>query len=352
MKVEVTHAFHDCDPIAYAGACAVEKASYQWIKNDGSEKSEVFKTAKEAKEFYELMDMTGEDMDNDWTREVGVRYGTQKEAEEGCDGVVKDYMSTAEKLTGNPDIEHVGYFTRSDAPKTKDIKGLENRYQGNRDPSKKPKMLKHCREYLQKKYPWMLMAAKGFEADTHIVAKCEQMGEKAVGMFIDKDLAQMEDGQFVDMKRPKNIRVITKTTEVGHLWIEKSSRGDEQYKGHGFKWLVFQAMVGDAADGYKGFNGVGNKAGYATLVECTTKKACIEEALELYSKKLVKGKLSKEAKESGAKLEAGFMKYVSWDGQRKKLTARELLNQHLFLAYQERGATDSICVEDYIDGKG
>ena len=345
----IDKAYIDCDPIAYAGACAVEKASYTWEKNDGSEKSETFKTAKEAKDYKELGELQGEDFDNEWTRHVGVRYGTEKEAEEGCDGVVKDYVNTAKILAKNVDIEPTGYFTSSDAPKTKDIKGLEHRYQGNRDPSKKPKLLKHCREYLMKKYPWMIMAQVGFEADTHIVALCEKHGDSAVGLFIDKDLAQMEEGQFIDMKRPKGLRVITKSTEIGALWVETNARGVESIKGHGFMWLVFQAVVGDPADGYYGFSGLGQKTVYPLLKDCDSKRACVQAMYDVYLTKLTKGVLSKKAKELGAKPIPNHICYLSWDGKRVKLNARDLLQQHLFLAYQERGATDEISIGDYLD---
>lgn len=345
----IDKAYIDCDPLAYAGACAVEKASYQWRKLDESEESEVFKTAKEAKDFRELLELQGEDFENDWERIVGVRYGTEAEAEKGCDGVVEDYLETAKKLSKNPDIKPTGYFTSSNAPKTKDIKGLEHRYQGNRDPSKKPKLLKHCREYLMKKYPWMIMAQEGFEADTHIVALCEKHGDSAVGLFIDKDLAQMENGQFIDMKRPKGLRVITKSTEVGALWIETNSRGVESIKGHGFMWLVFQAVVGDPADGYYGFSGLGQKTVYPLLKDCTTKRACVQAMYDVYLSKLAKGKLSKKAKELGAKPIPKHICYLSWDGKRIKLNAKQLLDQHIFLAYQERSATDEFHIGDYLD---
>lgn len=345
-KTLITKAYIDCDPIAYAGACICEKASYQWVKKDGTSQSEVFKSAGDAKEFQELMEMQGHDM-GDWSREKGVIIGTEDDAIKAVDGVVKDYVDTAFKLTKNPDLEFIGYFTDSGTIKTKDISGLENKYQGNRDPDAKPALLGFCRDYLMKTYPWMRMAAKGFEADTHIVAKCEQYGESAVGLFIDKDLAQMEDGQFIDMKKPRDVRCITKTTSVGDLWIEANARGKEQIKGHGFKWMVFQAIVGDAADGYKGLNGVGEKAALKLLHDCTSKEECIKVTLDFYKSKLEKGLVCKQAKDK-TEPEKGFIKYLSWDGKRVKLDAVGLLNQHLFLAYQERGSTDSCKVEHYV----
>ncbi len=346
-KTLIEIAFVDSDPIAYAGACICEKACYQWVKNGTDVKSEKFKSAADAKEFAEVMEMQGENME-DWTREKGVILGTKEDAEKAVDGVVKDYMDTAIKLSGNPDIDFTGYLTESGTPKIKDIEGLENKYQGNRDPNAKPSLLGYCRDYLQETYPWVIMAAKGFEADTHIVAKCEQLGEKALGMFIDKDLAQMEDGLFVDMKRPRSVRCITSTTSLGDLWIETNARGKESVKGHGFKWVVFQAMVGDTADGYKGLNGFGEKAGLKLLSDPETKEEVMQAALTHYTKKLKKGILCKKAKELGAKPIPEHICYLSWDGKRVKLDARGLLNQHLFLAYQERGATDSLKVEHYV----
>lgn len=351
------YAFLDADPVCYAGAASAEKKAYQFVIIDGGnvvEKSEVFRDAKEAKEWLETQSMFGGD--EGWERiTVVVDRGLQA-AYDATDEVVKDYLKTFRKFSCHDDsisLEEIakyctGYLTMSGTLKTKDIKGLEDKYQFNRDPDSRPKYLAECRKYLQDNHPWVKMSAKGFEADTHCIAKAEEKGEDGVIMSIDKDLDQAEETWYINMNPTFSNRKMHYATSLGELWVETNPAGKEKIKGNGFKWLCFQAGVGDASDGYKGLNGFGEKAAYKLLDTLKSKEECMEAMIGVYLKKLTKGYLSKEAKELGAKPIPNHILYVSWDGKRKKLDALGLMQQHFFLAYQERSLTDVFEVRNYL----
>lgn len=344
----------DADPIAYAGACAAQKTAYQWFDKATDEPvSEVIPSAAEAKEWIEFYEMTGNDPADLERKSVEVLKELQN-AFDACDEVVKDYLKTAKKFC-REGFFYTGYMTPSGFTKIKDMGGLECRYQFNRyectetwTSKEPPKYLKECRKYLMDKYKWIKMAQEGFEADSHVIALAERYRDGGLVMSIDKDLDQCENTWYINTNPNFDMREMHFATPLGDLWIETNARGKEKIKGNGFKWLCFQAGVGDASDGYKGLNGFGEKAAFKLLTPATSKVECIELLKTAYDKKLKNGYVCKAAKELGAEPEKGFIKYLSWDGKRRKLDAVQLMQQHFFLAYQERGPKDEFNVRYYL----
>lgn len=351
---KITHAFIDADPIAYAGAFICEKTEYYWVRRDEEggiiARSENYKSTKEASDFFNFMDMQDDFCREDWEREKEVVILSKDEAKKACDTVINDYVKTAKKLSKNPDIKLRGFLTPTGEDKIKDIEGLENRYQGNRDPNAKPKLLGFCRKYIQDQCSWIEMCAPGFEADTHVVALSEKMGERGVILSIDKDLKQCENTHYIDMNVNASIRTIEFATEVGRLYEFFDPRGKKTIKGDGFKWLCHQAIVGDPADGYKGLDGVGQVKSYDTMKDLETKEECMQAVLNIYETKLKKGMVSKEFKQLADVIPPipGTIQYRSWDGAYNKLSPKEIMSQHFFLAYQERGPKDEFNIEEYL----
>lgn len=350
----IEYAYVDLDIIGYKSALSCEKSNYKWVckSPDGDilVESEVFESAKKAKLFYEELELMGDT--EGWERITLKVVGLEEDALSSVDKMLKDYLDTAIRLSKNPKIKLKGFLTKSGSKKTKDRPLLEFQYQHNRAGLTKPVHLNACRDYLLT-LDWVIMSPPHFEADAVIIYNTERRGEKAMLMSCDKDLSQVEDAYYVNMNDPSPKRKLMFATGVGKLYYSKNSKGTVKISGDGFKWTVFQALVGDSADGYYGFYGFGQVAGYELLKDCETKQSIMDTVYEFYKRKLTKGLLSpfttaKLKKDSLTVLnkeltenyeaEEGIYQYISWDGVHMKLNARELLDQHLNLSWQERGA--------------
>ncbi len=353
--------FTDGDPVAYAGASSAQKPVYVWYKRNSKEEiieeSPEFPKAAEAKQWIETECWEDEPADEGWTREVKTVYKDLQDAYDATDEVMKDYLKTAKKFCreGKEPIM-IAYLTPTGL-KTKDIKGLEDRYQFNRLNTVKPKYLPQCRQYLLDNYPFFKMAKKGYEADTHVVGRAEMLGDVGCTMSIDKDLDQVEGAWHINMNEPLANRTCVLSTEVGRLWTEQTFRGKDKTKGDGFMWLCYQAVVGDVSDGYKGLSGVGDKAAVKALKDCTTKEECVTALFELYKKKSKKGYECKKLKalqkenpeDETLYAKSGEFKYISWDGVLHSKTIYEMIQQHFELAYQERSPHDVFNLEEYLE---
>lgn len=357
----VTHAFIDSDPIAYMGACAVEKTKYKYVKNDGSVETEVFHTAKAAKKW--LDDMTGKSTaaqddelgfdteENDfnpdeWTRQSWKEIGTEEEAIKKTEACLQDYLFVA----GQNIQKWEGYLTEKGTTKNKDVSGLENQYQCNRKLATspvEPTHLRACRNYLLMNNNIHLIKG-GFEADAIVIAKAEKLGEKAVILSKDKDLRQAENVYVIDMSYPADKLEAWKTTKLGDLWFCPIKK---KYVGHGFMWLAFQAMAGDNADGYYGLKGYGQKAAVSLLKGCvhTTRCDCLKKHGEVYQFpcKTRQEIVDRMLKSYYLALGNSYT-YTSWDGKKVTLTPRELLEQHFWLAHQERHPKDRFTLETHV----
>jgi hypothetical protein len=347
------------DSAAYKGAAGVEKKEYKWIQYETKPdlesedrpkiigESEGFSKATDAALFMERLGMAEiEDLDC-WERVCNVVVGTEEETEKTVEAAVKDFVDTAKKLSKNKKIKIKGFLTDS-GDKLKTLPKTENMYQFNREGKERPTHLEYARQYMLKKFPFVSMAKKGWEADTHCVGLAEKKGKEGVILSVDKDLKQAEDTNFIDMNELPTRRKILETTKLGRVWVEEDYKGDKVYKGEGFKFLCYQAAVGDISDGYKGLKGFGAVAGTKLLEPCKTKEECVQSLLEVYEKKLAKGVLDKAAKDAGIKPKEGYIRYLSWDGHKMQLNAKKLLQQHFELAYQERSPKDKFKLEDYL----
>lgn len=360
--------FVDGDPIAYAGAASAEKPVYIWKQyQDGEDEaiaeSPPFFKAAEAKQWIETECWEETPEEAGWVRETEVQVKELSDAIDATKEVLKDYQKTMEKFCREGKTpKKVAYMTPSGL-KTKDVKGLEDQYQFNRIGKIKPVHLKAVREWLRT-LPTFKMAKKGWEADTHVVGRAEMSGEDGCTLSIDKDISQGEGCWHINMNPASHLRKCKFSEGIGSLWDEPNAKGKSNTKGDGFMFLVYQAVVGDTSDGYKGLQGVGDKAALKALQHCKTKVECIQEIEKLYIKKAKKGYLCKKLIESNKKILeaehesitplieepiAGKFKYLSWDGEVHVKTVHELMQQHFDLAYQERSPTDVFNLGDYLE---
>lgn len=362
MSNELPYVFTiDVDPINYKGAASAETTTYQWkkeVNGEVVEESPLFYKAVDAKTWIETELWDGTAEEEGWVRVTGKEMKTLQEAFDATDEVIKDYLKTAEKFCREgKDLVVKGFMTASNVTKNKDIKGIEDRYQGNRT-GEKPVYLQQVRKYVLENYKWVKMTKDGFEADSPVVGLAEK--HKGCCMSIDKDLDQIEEAWHINMNEEFSRRECKYATALGDLWLEKTFRGKDKTKGDGFKFLCYQAVVGDVSDGYKGLMGVGDKAALKALQPCETKVECIKAVEELYKKKAKKGYVCKKILAHNADVvengglyidaEPNVFKYISWDGELQHRTIHEMMQQHFNLAYQERSPTDSFNLEDYIDG--
>ena len=325
-KVNIRLASIDCDPIAYSGSSSQEKMRYKCFKMDDQDidrvyHSKVFDSAKDAKVF----------LSNNPTyeRENFPDEPDLQKCLKATETVLLDYMNTAIRLTGNKDIEFIGFLTDSGI-KEKDISGLEDRYQGNRSNTVKPKYLSECRDFLEE-YKWIHMCSPGIEADGPVISTAEEWGYEGLAMSIDKDVGQVEECHFINMNYRWAERTLEKISKVGNLVCKSNSAGTRSVKGSGFKFVCYQAMAGDTADGYKGVSRYGPAKVFDILNSCKTKKECLQALLHEYENIFQEGH-----------------SYTSWDGKKVFKTPYELLDQHFQLAYMPRHNEQDISISRYI----
>lgn len=325
----VKYAYIDSDPIAYQGAFAVQKARYKYMNIHTKQETLLFDNAKQGKLFLsqeqEKCELFGFDFTlEDWAREKIVVLGSESEAMKAADLALETWLKNVKGC------EWKGFFTEKGEKKTKDIPGLEKRYQGNREGIISPVHLMTCRGHLMSREE-MSMVRNGFEADAIVISRAEKKGKEGCLVSLDKDLRQAENTYVIDVSYDPPLITIA-DGNVGGVWEcpIKSKPSKKQYKfnGVGFKWLCFQAVSGDMADHYGGIKGIGPRAVIKALEDCKTYHDCLDAVYAFY-----------EAH--------GRFKYTSWDGQEMDLSPSEMMLQHFNLAYQERSPTDSFNFEKY-----
>lgn len=338
--MKIKYAFLDLDSVAYIGACLAQKTKYKFINKVTEEESEVFKSAKDAKVWMEGELFFGSIEDeSEWERVSIIDYLPENDALFLTEREVKLWVDTAKRLTDNPNLILKGFLTQS-GKKTKDIPGLERRYQQNRYadienwiPNPKPKHLTVCRNHLLNIFDWVKLAPEGFEADAVVIALAEKKAKEAVIVTKDKDLRQAMGTYLIDMNPDAKFIKIEYLDKFGELILDQK-RNYTKLTGSGFKFLCAQAVIGDSSDGYVGLDKFGAVSAYNLLKDCKTNEECLEALIMLYNERFPDG-----------------YTYTSWDKQTVTVTATELLSQHFQLAYQERGKSDlSNPLQRYLEG--
>ena len=338
--MKIKYAFLDLDSVAYIGACIAQKTRYKWVNSDTDEESEVFKCAKDAKVWMEGETFFGSITEqNQWQRQSIVETLPEQDALHLTVKELANWVAATKRLTDNPDIILKGYLTKSGL-KTKDIPGLERRYQQNRYadienwiPSPKPTHLTACRNHLLNLYGWIKLAPDGFEADAVVITLAEKKGKEAVIVSKDKDLRQAMGTYLIDMNPDAKFLKLEYLDPFGEIVLDKG-KSHTKLVGSGFKFLCAQAVMGDPSDGYLSLKKFGAVSAYNLLVDCATYEECLEALVRLYNERFPEG-----------------YTYTSWDKQTITVTANKLLVQHFQLAYQERGISDmSNPIKRYLEG--
>lgn len=323
VPASIVYSFIDADPIAYAGACAAEKVFYKFINKRTGDETEEFPSAKDAAVWLSDLSTLGYDEDpTEWERQSFKKVSPESMAISLTKSVYSDYIASS---GGAKEIE--GFLTQRGVKKSKDILGLENRYQGGRENLETPTHLEACRDWLLRHSNFHTLKG-GFEADAIVISKSEKRGRKAMLLSIDKDLQQAEETFILNMKYERKDRSLWIAEDgLGKLWecpIKK------KIVGVGFKWLMLQAMAGDRADGYFGIKGYGDKSAKKLIDQYDDRVTLLKAMLNLYEDKFQN------------------YTYTSWDGQVISKTPYEMMEQHIWLAYQERSPKDSFKLSKYL----
>lgn len=327
--VQITHAFFDLDSVPHLAASVAEKDEYQWVKNDKTEQSIIFKKADLAAQWFERQSEFGFINGDEWTRDKLVNLQDESVALKAVERDIKSWKDAAINLTGNSGIIFRGFISAS-GRKSKDLDHLEDRYQYNRYdcretwiPQAKKTHHQASRDHLLSTCDWVRLGPKHIEADALAIYFAERRGMSALIGLKDKDLKQAYGTNFINMNEHPRKRILETTTVLGDVWVKEMAQKRKELDGHGFKFIMGQTMVGDVSDGYKGLYRYGPVKAVELLDKCETVNECIQATLDVYRKKYPKGHT-----------------YKDWNHVEQHVSADELASQHCQLAYHERGPKD------------
>lgn len=337
----INYAYLDLDSVPHLAASVAEKLNYQYYHEDGVTETVIFKSAALASDWYDGELGFGFIKAEEWKRRTIPDLKEESYALKAVDQELGSWIKSIQTLTGNPGIIIKGFLSGS-GRKTKDIDGLQDRYQFNRykcretwTPIDRKVHMDACRNYMLGTYDWIKLGPPGLEADAIVIHFAEKRGRNAVMGIKDKDLKQSLNTHYIDMNVTPPKRTLEKTTVLGQVHVKVMARNRKDLGGQGMKLVLAQGIAGDTADGYKGLKGVGAVAAVELLNDLKTVDACISAVLDLYHTKLPDG-----------------IEYVDWNGVAQKRTAEQLAIQHCQLAYHERGPKDvSNPIERFINNE-
>lgn len=231
-------------------------------------------------------------------------------------------------------------------------------YKGNRDNTLRPLMLKRVRQWVVSELGAVDVKPRPdgemIEADDY----CEFWGAKGIesyrktGKFkygvIASDKDAMNSGKLLinadlhtgegnplrgKFKFPKPMLIQSTDKCVGdlELVIKGTKTATKEVKGYGFKFLMYQALLGqDQADNYNAISHLGkfdfgDLSAYQALKPCTTPKECIEKCLEVFTELLPKG-----------------VQYYDFEGNEHNIDTMSYMDMYFRVAYMTRSEVDSM----------
>ena len=139
-------------------------------------------------------------------------------------------------------------------------------YKENRKDLRKPEGFKEAIDYLVNEHKARLIGNNLIEVDDEVVYLKTKYPDKYMLCAIDKDVLYQTEGEHYNYVKDEFITVTKEDT---------------------IKYLFYQALVGDASDGYKGCKGIGDKKAKELLSYYTDGKKIPLEKLESYLYKML-----------------------------------------------------------------
>ena len=324
-----TIGLYDADSLIYTASYSCQTTRYHFVDNDGCRVSDYFQYAKDAKSWLNDEDDLGVDTEIEYTRVSSIKPLSPKRGYK----ILNQLMANYKALAGSSVSEHNFYLTPK-GDKRKALKGIEKKYQGNRDNSVRPVNYEAIRDYALTLQDVKVVPV-GYEADQILVGRGQYLGENAVTISIDKDMSIIENGWVIIVDKKSNKGVPIWNDSLG--WLNrKTMKSSEKTVGGGFLYMLFLAVAGDNADGYSGCKGMGDKRVYELLKDCDSKKDAINTLITLY-----KG------------IYGEYYSFTSWDDQEITLHHTELLEQHIRMSFMQiyKGQHKSeFHIKEYLDG--
>ena len=139
-------------------------------------------------------------------------------------------------------------------------------YKENRKDLRKPEGFKEAIDYLVNEHKARLIGNNLIEVDDEVVYLKTKYPDKYMLCAIDKDVLYQTEGEHYNYVKDEFITVTKEDT---------------------IKYLFYQALVGDASDGYKGCKGIGDKKAKELLSYYTDGNKIPIEKLESYLYKIL-----------------------------------------------------------------
>lgn len=139
-------------------------------------------------------------------------------------------------------------------------------YKENRKDLRKPEGFNEAIDYMVNKLGAKLIGGNLIEVDDYVVHLKTKYPDKYLLCAIDKDVLYQTEGEHYNYVKDEFITVTKEDT---------------------IKYLFYQALVGDASDGYKGCKGIGDKKAKELLDNLTKGKKIPLDKLESYLYKML-----------------------------------------------------------------
>lgn len=248
--------FVDGDILAFRSAAAAEERKIE-VEHIKSQRKKIFKTRTEFKEFLNAKNFEYKPED------YNIRDFQIADDLANCLHTVKVTLQKIKDVV-KPDVTEIylgaGETFRHRLP-------LPSPYKAGRDNVARPLLLSDCREYLIERHGAECIT--DIEADDMLSIRAyeeKEKGNTSVIATLDKDANQAQGIYVYNWVKETAPRLIP---SIGSLWQEKTD-----YQGEGLLWLAYQALAGDKADTYKGYElskvRYGPKKAYDALAGCQT----------------------------------------------------------------------------------
>jgi hypothetical protein len=210
---------------------------------------------------------------------------------------------------------------------------LPSPYKNNRSDSIKPIHLQDSRKYLTKQ--WGAKLVKEIETDDIVTIRAYEELEKGnipIIATVDKDSYQSQGVSILDWTQ--EVWKLELIPDVGELRKQKTS-----IKGNGLKFLAFQALAGDAADTYCGYELSCVKYGPAKAMKALEGAQTEQEVVDIM---LNEFKL----------LYPDEFWYLDCHGKKNKANWSTMLDLYWRCAYMKRSKDDQSNILDFLNSRG
>ncbi len=211
---------------------------------------------------------------------------------------------------------------------------LPEKYKGNRENMIRPTHLKDSKHYLWKSHPSLL--AENEEADDVVIYKGYEylaLGYTPIIVGMDKDSYAYGGLTLFDFTKDKPV---PDYIDYGVGYVEYTGK---KYTGRGFKWFIFQWLVGDVTDNYCPYKLSGAYFGQATAFKLINDIKSEQDLLQC-----VINRYKEWYPED--------FKYTAWDGTEVQANAKSMLQLYFRCARMKTTHDDDLDLDKFLNKYG